>query len=71
MHDGHISPMTKVEDKRVGLLIQMARIRHSLTPSSCLNLANDFISRNQTEKDVIDFKNKYIALMNRMIVKGC
>ena len=59
MHDGHISPMAKVEDKLVGLIIQMARIRHLLTPSSSLKLANDFISGTQTEKDVIDFKNKY------------
>ena len=27
MHGGHISPMAKVEDKLVGLIIQMARIR--------------------------------------------
>ena len=59
MHGGHISPMIKVEDKRVGLIIQMARIRHPLTPSSCLQLGNNFISGTQTEKDVIDFKTKY------------
>ena len=59
MHGGHISPMAKVEDKLVGLIIQMARIRHPLTPSSCLQLANDFISGTQTEKNVIDFKTKY------------
>ena len=59
MHGGHISPMAKVEDKLVGLIIQMARIRYPLTPSSCLQLVNDFISGTQTKKDVIDFKNKY------------
>ena len=59
MHGGYISPMIKVEDKRVGLIIQMARIRHPLTPSSCLQLVNDFISGTQTKKDVIDFKTKY------------
>ena len=59
MNGGHISPMIKVEDKLVGLIIQMARIRHPLTPSGCLQLANDFISGTQTEKDVIDFKTKY------------
>ena len=58
MHGGHISPMAKVEDKLVGLKMQMARIRHPLTPYSCLQLANDFISGTQTEKDVTDFKNK-------------
>ena len=59
MHGGHISPMTIVEDKLVGLLIKTARIRHLLTPSSCLKLANDFITGTHTEKDVIDIKNKY------------
>ena len=59
MHGGHISLMTKVEDKLVDLIIQMVRIRYPLTPSSCLQLANDFISRTQTEKDMIDFKTKY------------
>ena len=49
MHGGHISPMTKVEDKFVGSIIQMARIRHPLNPSSYLQLVNDFISGTQTE----------------------
>ena len=36
MHGGHILPMTKVEDKLVGLIVQIARIRHPLTPFSFL-----------------------------------
>ena len=36
MYGGHILSMAKVEDKLVGLIIQMARITHPLTPSSCL-----------------------------------
>ena len=59
MHGGHISPIIKVEDKRVGLIVQMAGIRYPLTPSSYLQLANNFLSGTQTEKDVIDFKTKY------------
>ena len=31
MNGGHISPMIKVEDKLVGLIIQMTRIRYPLT----------------------------------------
>ena len=42
MHGGHISPMIKVEDKLVGLIIQMVRIRHPLNPSNYLQFANDF-----------------------------
>ena len=37
----------------------IARIMHPLTPSSCLQLVNDFISGTQTEKDVIGFETKY------------
>ena len=59
MNDGHISPINKVEDKCVGLIIQMACIRHPLTSSTYLQLANDFISGSQTENDVIDFITKY------------
>ena len=59
IHGDHISPMAKVEDNLVGLIVQMERIRHQLTLSSCLQLANDYISGTQTEKDVIDFKTKY------------
>ena len=51
----HILPMAKVEDNIFGLIIQMTRIRHPLTPSNFLQLENDFISVIQTEKDVIDF----------------
>ena len=59
MHGGHISLMAKVEYKFVGLIKQMAHIRCPLTPSRCLQLMNGFISRTQSESDVIDFKNKY------------
>ena len=48
MYGSHISPMAKVEDKRVGLIIQMVRIMHPLTPSSCLQLANGFYFWNST-----------------------
>ena len=58
-HSGDISLTAKVEDKLVGLIIQMACIRHPVTPSSCLQLANDLICGTQNESDVIDFKNKY------------
>ena len=41
MHGGHILLITEIEDKLVGLIIQKVRIRHILTPSSTLQLAND------------------------------
>ena len=57
MRGGHISPICEVEDKLVGLTIQMVRIMHSLTPSSYLQLANDFIVGTQTEKRCDRFQN--------------
>ena len=57
--------MAKVEDKLVGFIIQMARIRHPMTPSSCLYLANDFISGAQVEKCVIKFRDKYCFMNNK------
>ena len=59
MQGGHILSITKVENELVGLIIQIARIRYPMTPSNCLQLANDFVSETESEKDVIEFKNKY------------
>ena len=56
---GHISPMAKVEDKLVGLIIQMTHIRYPLTPSSYLQFANNLIFRTQVGKRIINFKEKY------------
>ena len=44
MQGGHISSLVKFEDKLVVLIIKMTCIRYSMTPSSCLQLVNDFIS---------------------------
>ena len=41
---GRISPMVKVEDKLIDMIIQIACARYLLTSSNCLQLANDFIS---------------------------
>ena len=42
MHGGHVSPMVIAEDKYVGLIIIMARIRHPLTLSTFFKLAKYF-----------------------------
>ena len=70
MHGSYISSTVKVEDKVVGLIIQMACIRHSLTSSSYLQLVNDFISGTQSESDMVDFKIN-IVLINRKMAKDC
>ena len=64
MQSGHISSITKVENKLVDLIIQIARIRYPMTNSNSLQLANDFVSGTESEKDVIEFKNKYIFYKN-------
>ena len=51
--------MAKVEDNLVGLMIKMTCIRHPLTPSSYLQLANNLMSGTESEDDVIDIKSKY------------
>ena len=72
---GHISPMAKVEDKLVGLIIQMTHIRYPLTPSSYLQFANNLIFRTQVGKRIINFKEKY-CFMNekegkRLLWRNC
>ena len=65
MQCGHISSMVKVEDKVVGLIIQMACIRDPLTPSSCLQLATGFNSGTQVGKSVINFREKYCFMNDK------
>ena len=50
--------MLKVEDRLLWLPSQMVRIMHPIKPSCCVQLAKDFISGPQAEKDMIKFKYK-------------
>ena len=49
MHSDHIPSMMMIEDKLVGLIIQMTRIRNPLAHSRYFQLDNDFIVGTQFE----------------------
>ena len=55
---GPASPMVDVEPVLVDLIIKMSAIRRCLTPTQCLHLANDLVAGTETEKRVIEFKEK-------------
>ena len=56
---GCISPMISIEDSVVQIIIQMARIRQSLTPSKGLQLVNDMIHDTPLQTDLINWKEKH------------
>ena len=62
MQGSYISPIVKVEDKLVDLIIQMTRNRHPLISSSYLQLVNDFISGTQIEKVSLTLERNLVFL---------
>ena len=62
MQGGHISPMGEIENKLAAMIIQMVCIRYPMTPSSCLQLTNNFISGTEVKKNNIKLKNKYFCM---------
>jgi len=48
---GHKSPLWDIEDTIVNILIQMARIRCCLNPSTALSLINSVIEGTDTKKN--------------------
>ena len=57
--DGLVSPLLAVEPKVVSIILQMCRIRQSLTPAQGLSLVNSVIHGTQTQKDLIQWKTRY------------
>ena len=53
---GSKSPLAAIEAAVVIIIIQMARIRRSLTPSNGLKLVNDMINGTDIQKDLIKWK---------------
>ena len=56
---GLVSPLLKIEDTVVKLVIRMAEIRQSLTPSRGLALINSLIDDTPIQKELQIWKNKY------------
>lgn len=54
-HSGTLSPLHNYEDTFVRTLIQMARMRQSLSPSQCVNLINSMITGTDAETALISF----------------
>ena len=56
---GVSSPMLKVENQIVVLLIQMARMHQPLNATEALQLANDLTEGNEIQEEVIAWKKKH------------
>ena len=56
---GHISPLEKIESTVISIIIHMARIRQSLSPSDGLKLVNSLIKDTQLQKELVQWKKKY------------
>ena len=53
---GTVSPLASIEDAVVDIIIQMARIRQSLSPSKGLKLVNDMIEGTELQEDLVKWK---------------
>ena len=58
-HAGLSSPLTKIEPEIVETLIQLSKMRQSLTPSQSVKLINSMITGTDIQQKLISFKQKY------------
>ena len=58
-HAGHTSPPLRIESEIISVLIQMDRIRQSLTPSLSIHLINSLINGKSIQIELMVFKEKY------------
>lgn len=56
---GHISPLNSIEPTIIEIILQMARIRQSITPSKGLMLVNSLIKGMPIQKELIKWKKKF------------
>ena len=59
---GHTSPLSALEPIFVATIVQMARIRQSLTPAQALELVDGMIKGVATQHKLISFKKKYSSV---------
>ena len=55
---GMSSPLAPIESKIVSVIIQMSRIRQSLTPIQSIRLINRMIMGTKVQEDLIEWKMK-------------
>ena len=53
---GHTSPLAPVESKIVNTIVQMARIRMALSPSTAIRLVNSMIDNPPVQDNLINWK---------------
>ena len=56
---GHISPLNSIEPTIIEIILQMARIRQSITPSKGLMLVNSLIKGMPIQKELVKWKRKF------------
>lgn len=56
---GHTSPLAKIDDTIVSIILMMARIRQCLSPSKGLALVNSLIENQPIQDELISWKKKY------------
>lgn len=57
-HAGHSSLLYSAEPDFITTLVQMAKIRQSLTPIQSVNLINTIIKGTQVQRNLVEFKKK-------------
>ena len=58
-HGGHVSPLTDIEETVILIIIQMARIRQYLSPSTGLALVKSLIDGQPLQEALVKWKTKY------------
>ena len=58
---GTVSPLARIEDAVVDIIIQMARIRQSLSPSKGLKLINDMIDGTELQEELVKWKETHTS----------
>lgn len=56
---GLSSPLLAIEPAIVAIILQMARVRDSLSNSQAVELINNIIVGTEYEKKLVEFKSKY------------
>ena len=68
---GRISPLESIEPTVISIVIQMARIRQSLSPSEGLRLINSLIKDTKIEDDLVYWKKKFSNNTSPTVGLGC
>jgi len=65
---GHNSPLLAIENTVIGVLLKMAHIRQSLTPSRDISLVNSLINEQPIQQKLIIGRNNTQIMTNALLV---